>query len=335
MGELRNDLFEIVDHVQGKKGCSTSSKIKDVFLKGVHTKDTTNFTGKNRPGRQIDPTEGFNYLSDQALYNYLLPTQISTVRCHKCDYCSEKREMGSYVAVEMQDIQGKSYGSKLEDLIAQYYREEILQGDNAYLCPKCQIKQTVSKMLGSRFQLGQPYVVSPKRFINDMSTGTWPPPLYKINKPIDIQEEMTLKLRYPGSPDGWQKVTFRLNSAIMHGGDLTGGHYTAYCPDKKGIWRKFCDLGPPGVSGPVPNIKEILSTCYVFFYEVKKVELIDVDHESAREATEPVSVTDWRALTPILKDPGHEARMARPINVKIRRRLMDRLAAGSPERKSE
>ncbi|XP_049273949.1 ubiquitin carboxyl-terminal hydrolase 36 isoform X2 [Rhipicephalus sanguineus] len=222
-------------------------------------------------GQQEDAHEFLRYVIDNlwkaALANYdgdvkLDPASKETTVVNEifggyhrsqvtCMKCKEKSNTYDHFMDLILDIKN---ASSLETALEKFVEPELLQNDNAYKCPRCNIKVMAQK----RFTVHRAPNVATfqlKRFdANRMFGG-------KITKHVSYPEH--LELRPFMSDKHGDPVTYRLNAVLVHlGASCNSGHYFCFVRNSNGSWYCMDDSRVHQVSlGQVLN-----QQAYVLFY---------------------------------------------------------------------
>nr|XP_032824287.1 ubiquitin carboxyl-terminal hydrolase 48 isoform X1 [Petromyzon marinus] len=149
--------------------------------------------------------------------------------CGACGH--ESRRPARFLELDL-NIQGHK---QLTDCLDEFLKEEKLEGENRYLCGRCQVKQTASR----RIQLlGLPRTLNLQllRFVFDRQTGH----KKKLNSYLSFPE--TLDMR-PYLQHGSGEGEYELSAVLIHRGvSAYSGHYIAHIRDARtGEWHKFND----------------------------------------------------------------------------------------------
>ncbi|XP_049523698.1 ubiquitin carboxyl-terminal hydrolase 36 isoform X21 [Dermacentor silvarum] len=222
-------------------------------------------------GQQEDAHEFLRYVVDNlwkaALANYegglkLDPASKETTVVNEifggyhrsqviCMKCKEKSNTYDHFMDLILDIKN---ASSLETALEKFVEPELLQNDNAYKCPRCNIKVMAQK----RFTVHRAPNVATfqfKRFdANRMFGG-------KITKHVSYPEHLELR-PYMSDKHG-DPVTYRLNAVLVHlGASCNSGHYFCFVRNSNGNWYCMDDSRVHQVSlGQVLN-----QQAYVLFY---------------------------------------------------------------------
>ncbi|XP_076323104.1 uncharacterized protein LOC143232015 isoform X2 [Tachypleus tridentatus] len=178
-----------------------------------------------------------------------------------CLRCRERSNTYDHFMDFILDI--KSVHS-LEKALEKFIQPELLQNDNAYKCPKCNMKVSAQK----RFTVHRAPNVATfqfKRFDYNRMLGG------KITKHVTYPEKLNLR-PYMSDTKGIPMV-YGLNAVLVHmGSSCNSGHYFCYVRNSNGLWYIMDDARVQQVS-----LNQVLNQqAYVLFYvktsfrEVKK-----------------------------------------------------------------
>ncbi|CAH1242990.1 USP24 [Branchiostoma lanceolatum] len=144
----------------------------------------------------------------------------------------------------------------LEQSLEQFVRGEILEGENAYLCEKCNEKRSAVKRMCLK-RLPPHLAIQLKRFDYDWEANRalkfddyfrFPRELDVAPYTVEGVEQATrqgcTEPTSPGSP-AKQTTLYRLVGVVVHSGQANAGHYYAFIQDRRpgrqGHWLKFND----------------------------------------------------------------------------------------------
>lgn len=195
-------------------------------------------------GAKLDPASKETTVVNEIFGGY----HRSQVICMKC---KEKSNTYDHFMDLILDVKN---ASSLEKALEKFVEPELLQNDNAYKCPRCNVKVMAQK----RFTVHRAPNVATfqfKRFdANRMFGG-------KITKHVSYPEHLELR-PYMSDKQG-DPVTYRLNAVLVHlGASCNSGHYFCFVRNSNGNWYCMDDSRVHQVSlGQVLN-----QQAYVLFY---------------------------------------------------------------------
>ncbi|NP_001120167.1 ubiquitin carboxyl-terminal hydrolase 48 [Xenopus tropicalis] len=149
-----------------------------------------------------------------------------------CSQCSrESRLVSKFYELEL-NIQGHK---QLTECIAEFLKEEKLEGDNRYFCENCQSKQNATRKI-RLLDLPPTLNLQLMRFVFDRQTGH----KKKLNTYIGFSETLDMD-PYLDQTDG--TYSYELSAVLIHRGvSAYSGHYIAHVKDPQtGEWYKFND----------------------------------------------------------------------------------------------
>lgn len=142
----------------------------------------------------------------------------------------------------------------LNELIENYFKGEILDGDNMWFNDKTKQKEIVIKEIKIK-RLPKILCIHLKRFTNNLK---------KIRQNIEFKLNLDLR-KY--STNDKANYFYNLFGLVMHSGSLNGGHYYVIIKNMNNKWYCYNDT----------NVKEIdiskinLSYVYCLFYKLKQL----------------------------------------------------------------
>ena len=210
------------------------------LLDGIH-EDLNENSGTRAPLVEIENTKGTDeeiarqYWSEYTKRNRSIVVNLfafqerSVLECPQCRRCT--RSFSASMGVEV-PIPILNRPVSVEDCLAQYCAEEILDAESLYQCDGCKKSVRASKQM-SFFSLPEILVISIKRF---RSYGNFSD---KVSTPVAFQQTLDMS---PFLSTSNQHSRFQLVGVVNHQGNIHGGHYTA---DARGIvdgqWCAFSD----------------------------------------------------------------------------------------------
>jgi len=188
--------------------------------------------------------EHYNKLFNSNLYQFKETTRVKCklIKCLHHEYSYRKSD-----ALLLNLPQNITPNTKLtlDDLYRTIKDATKLQGEEAWLCPKCKIKSVASKRYYFD-EWNQYLIVGLKRF---EYRGTR---YVKNNTKIDI-------------PFVWRH-NYKLIGAIIHSGNINGGHYVAV-GFKNNKWYLFNDNNVTEITH-LHVLKQFLSNGYYYLYKI-------------------------------------------------------------------
>ena len=149
------------------------------------------------------------------------------------------------------------------DCLRAFTEDDVLEGRDAFACPRCRAKGSATKRLRVR-RWPRVLVLHLKRF----QWGATGRPGRKIDACVEIPEEFSLG---PFLTEDMAAVVgsggvpkYRLFAVTNHMGSLMGGHYTATCDAGGGKWFTFNDASVDAAAGGAPPRSS--SHAYVLLY---------------------------------------------------------------------
>lgn len=202
----------------------------------------------------------------------------SRLRCLSCGHTSTTYSAFSCLSLPIPAARGPRV--TLQDCFNLFTAEEILDGDDAWRCPKCKTHRRSSKTLRIA-RLPSILIIHLKRFAQRGGRG-----YSTSNKLETFVSYPTTKLdltpywpKYTG-PDEERKLSklpvrgqtdpfvYNLYAVANHFGSLKGGHYTAFVKKSTKGWCYFDDTR---VTRHQSESAVVNSNAYVLFYERQKI----------------------------------------------------------------
>ena len=246
------------------------------LLDGMH-EDLNRVKKSNNPHVEDEDCDGDclndDELSMQSWSNHLLRNESiivdlfqgqlkNTLQCNICDYQSVKFEPFMYLSLPVaSDQEGSEKRAKsLNECLELYCKQEVLDGDNLWYCPKCSRNVSAVKKL-DLWMIPPILIIHLKRF----KVYTSKPPFYHYattNRRTRVKQNH--KIQYPTNLDlshiiqrsrtkgrkrfdrigcicGTEPV-YKLYAMLHHVGDLSSGHYTAQALNRiDNRWYDFND----------------------------------------------------------------------------------------------
>ena len=223
---------------------NTSQQDANEFLRclldGIH-EDLNENSGAKLAPVDIENTKGSDteiaqrYFSDYTKRNRSIIVSLfafqerSALECPRCNRCTRSFAVAMGIEVPIPLL---NRAVSIEDCIAQYCSQEILDENSLYQCSGCKTGVRASKQM-SFYSLPEVLVISIKRF---RAYGNFSD---KISTPVAFQQHLDLT---PFTCCPGQQTQFKLVGVVNHQGNIHGGHYTA---DSCGIidqqWYSFSD----------------------------------------------------------------------------------------------
>ncbi|CAG9331409.1 unnamed protein product [Blepharisma stoltei] len=236
-----------------KRLFKSSTRIPDDFLKYL-----PRFSQSFSLGKQEDAHELLRFLVERMERNVV--RQIfggvlrSKVQCLNCHFESEIYENFLDISLDLSD-------SDLERCLANFCKNEFLDGMNLYFCAPCGVRTVACK----QFIIKSPPLILTlhlKRFTNegkkDMTHVKFPE---KLNfQPYLLMPEQSI---------------YELYAVLVHMGySSRSGHYYSYIKGPNNEWYIANDLSVLKV-----NLNKVLNdrSAYILFYKKSKVEDVDSD----------------------------------------------------------
>ncbi|ODV87975.1 hypothetical protein CANARDRAFT_26145 [[Candida] arabinofermentans NRRL YB-2248] len=192
---------------------------------------------------------------------------LSQLKCLTCGTTSTTYNAFSTISLP---IPVNTTQTTLSACFDEFVKPELLTGDDAWTCPKCQKKQRSLKLLKIS-RLPQVLIVHVKRFKLDNY-------LTKLNTFIDYPLEMNLDHYWPGIESNLERLQlsklptrgqippfkYRLSGVVNHYGNLVNGHYTSFVD--KGPGNGWCLFDDDKVYKNCPTNKVVNGDAYILFY---------------------------------------------------------------------
>lgn len=172
--------------------------------------------------------------------------------------------------------EGKGKPLNLADCMAEFTKEELLNGNDCFYCSLCKEHQPTKKKL-SVFSVPDVLVIHLKRFSN---SGRYSSSRAKLEVFVDAPETgLDMSILAPTRfVDG---VFYDLFAVSNHFGGLGGGHYTAFAKNHvDGKWYNCDDSHVSEISGE----KLISKAAYLLFYQKRTLKKADEMSTTIKEA---------------------------------------------------
>lgn len=156
-----------------------------------------------------------------------------------------------------------------EKLVAGYFRQESIDD---FRCEKCgQVGETVREQTVVRFP--KILVVLIKRFLFFPKMQKLSNRVFFTSTRLDLSPfafKQRERFRTAGTPSTSSDGLYRLKAFITHAGDLSFGHYVAFCEEeKKNAWTMFNDDMTSSFDAKTV-LEEHCPDAYVLFYQQEK-----------------------------------------------------------------
>ncbi|GLB41634.1 putative peptidase C19 family protein [Lyophyllum shimeji] len=214
--------------------------------------------------------------NDSLIVDFFQGQFRNRLQCYTCETTSTTYNVFSILQLPIP--RGKKGRVALRDCLDAFFDTEVLEGDDAWDCPKCKMKRKASKTL-SLARLPPILLIHLKRFATNSTTSN------KIDtfvdfpmKALDLTNYMPPPLpqavdrRNPGIPTSLEDprtqmppYRYDLYGVTNHSGTLTQGHYTATIASRGG-WVN-CD---DSVITPTDPKSVVSEKAYVLFYKRTK-----------------------------------------------------------------
>jgi ubiquitin carboxyl-terminal hydrolase 8 len=163
----------------------------------------------------------------------------------------------NYFMLDLPILDGTQLANHLYDCFDMFSKEEILEGENAWMNEKTGQKENIKKRI-SFWNFPKVLVIALKRFTPDGQ--------YKINQRIDFPVEEPLDLSKYVHGYNAASYQYELYGICNHMGGPTGGHYTAFVKNSENKWIHFNDRSVETVGNPKDMITPL---AYCLFYRKK------------------------------------------------------------------
>lgn len=248
-----------------------SQEFLEFLLDGLHEDLNPNanrnklheLTPAEEARRERLPLEVASYLEWQrhthrnfsVVVNWFQGQLASRLICQTCQFRSTTFTPFTYLSLPIPPIKNPT----LLDCMSEFCREEILEGSDAWTCPKCRVPRRASKRLIIT-RLPTVLIIHLKRFTNE---GRWRD---KLGTPVAYPlRDLDLSRYVPQQPPNQDGTVITTMQVPMHGeveippemrgpfvyelygvcnhyGTLNGGHYTATVRNSySGAWSCFDD----------------------------------------------------------------------------------------------
>lgn len=192
--------------------------------------------------------EALKALGHEQIMNKILGGSYSDQKiCKTCPHRYSREETFTVISIDIRNY------SNLYDSLEQYVKGDLLEGDNAYLCEKCEKKVDTVKRICLK-KLPPIMAIQLKRFDYDWEREC----SIKFNDYFEFPRELDMDpytvagLARNGElidydPEDMKTVVcskYKLTGIVVHSGQASGGHYYSYILHRNGNdqrWYKFDD----------------------------------------------------------------------------------------------
>ncbi|XP_047471205.1 probable ubiquitin carboxyl-terminal hydrolase FAF-X isoform X2 [Penaeus chinensis] len=192
--------------------------------------------------------EALKALGHEQIMNKILGGSYSDQKiCKTCPHRYSREETFTVISIDIRNY------SNLYDSLEQYVKGDLLEGDNAYLCEKCDKKVDTVKRICLK-KLPPILAIQLKRFDYDWEREC----SIKFNDYFEFPRELDMDpytvagLARNGElidydPEDMKTVIcskYKLTGIVVHSGQASGGHYYSYILHRNGNdqrWYKFDD----------------------------------------------------------------------------------------------
>ena len=177
------------------------------------------------------------HINLKQLFNVI---SITRTKCKTCENKSFREDDSYYLLLNLSHDSNQD-NRDLDSLYKDYKSKELLEGDNMYSCEKCKTKRVASKR---------------------MCVKTWPDDLFIWLKRFDMNlRKISKSIEIPLI---WRD-DYQLQGAIIHSGNLNGGHYY-YLGKVKENWYIFDDTSVSKIES-IERVKGIIQQAYWLYYK--------------------------------------------------------------------
>lgn len=257
--ELQKHIVRSFSHHQGEaiKPLAIIQKLKFIakHLRFGHQEDAHEFLryvidGMQRSCLAADgDTETLDRMSKQTtmVHQVFGGYYRSQVRCLKCKNNSNTFDPLMDIMLDIKHV------PSVEKALQRSVKQELLDGENLYMCPRCKRKVPAHKQFLIH-RAPNILTLQLKRFDYHQSFGG------KISKHIEYTEYLNLR---PYMTSQGPPIRYRLYAVLVHSGySANSGHYYCYVRASNGIWYQMNDSMVRQVA-----LKAVLSQqAYLLFY---------------------------------------------------------------------
>eukprot|EP00347_Sterkiella_histriomuscorum_P003013 403365930 len=256
----RADKF---NNLKKQKEIDHKKKIQSLTLGKQETEQQENFAGYSEERQELIAYDAWkdHLFNNRSIIVDLFQGQLkSALKCLTCQHMSIKFDSFMYLSVPIPSGY-KGRNPTLEECVEEFTREEILDGDDKWKCPKCKINQRASKKIDI-WKLPSILIVHLKRFeFHEKRYG-------KINDYVDFPLH-NLNLTPYVSKLQREKPIYDLFAVSNHEGYLGGGHYYAFTKHRQNqLWYSFDD----DIVKRISDEKVTSAGAYILFYSKMTVD---------------------------------------------------------------
>jgi ubiquitin carboxyl-terminal hydrolase 8 len=186
----------------------------------------------------------------------------SSLKCHDCGFVSSKFEPFMYLSLPVPEESKKDV--TLYQCLDEFYKEEKLDEEERWHCPKCKAPKDSSKKIDI-WTLPNILIIHLKRFkFTREKKGKIRTVVSFPLREFNLSNYLGHKLR--------DKPIYDLFAISCHEGSLGGGHYTSYVKNRDtSSWYLFNDNFVKEVDQPKTTLVD--SSSYVLFYSKTTVDV--------------------------------------------------------------
>ena len=199
-------------------------------IKTLYSTPTPTSNPEQGPKDNIKDTKNENY-KYKNIFNYFFGIEV----LDELEFvdCKHKRNNKFFYNSIQLEIKGFD---NINDSLKNYFKTEVMDGDNKINCEKCKIKRNCHKHLVFN-TLPNIFVIILKRFEFDYNTML----KYKLNKYFEFPFKLDMK-EYLVQNNTGIKTEYELTGITIHYGVADFGHYYDLIKGPDGKWYKFNDI---------------------------------------------------------------------------------------------